>query len=248
MVPKSLIQYEIIDEPRRRPYAARVDFLLGKDIELPLDGLVCLLATNDATVELEISPSQPKGDLQHLKCYRATIQGFKTSHEAEINGLRLSMSLLWAAISRKFTLKLEYHALLPCVVYDRTIQNGGIGNLSYGYSFWPGNTNALADLMQEVLADSKSVDSQLLLSMELFAAARLEVTERARFIGLVSALEPLARPSDYPISIKQLISNFRDQLRSIEVPELSESETQKVRNSLNGRLRELERESIRQAL
>jgi len=239
---------QIIDEPKRCPYAVRVDFLLGKDIQLPLEGPVCLLAKDDAVVELQLSPDKPLGDLQHLKCYRATIQGFQIYHEAELNGLRLSTALLWTAISRKFTLKLEYHALFPYVIYDRTIQFGGVSSRAYGSTFWPGDTNVFAKLMREVFVSREVVDRQLLLSMELFSAARIEVTERARFLSLVSALEPLAQPLDYPQSIKEVINDFRAQLNKVVIPDMPEIDFQKIRNSLNGRLGQLERESIRQAL
>jgi hypothetical protein len=251
MVSKVSVQAEIYEEPKRRPYAARVDFLLGDDVELKDFGhSVCLLSTNNIVIELQYT-EQPEGNLKHLKRYRAIIQGFATAGEAETNGLRLSMSLLWTAISRKFALRLDYHTPLPCVVYDRTAQNSGIlfeTKFRVGRPYWSVNAGDLAEQMQEVLTTTESVDRQLLLSMELFAAARLEMTERARFIGLVSALEPLAKPLEYSENVKQMIKKFRDQLRTTEIPGSSEQDIQRLKNSLDGRLRELEHESIRQAL
>jgi len=53
------------------------------------------------------------------------------------------------------------------------------------------------ELINQVLSKKIDFDPKLLISMELFASARLESTERARFIGLVSSLEPLTAQESY---------------------------------------------------
>ena len=86
-------------------------------------------------------------------------------------------------------------------------------------------------------------DPKLLISMELFASARLESTERAKFIGLVSALEPLAGQEPYNNEeVDNLISSF--------ISKINDSKTipEKARNSLTGRVRSLSKESISQAI
>jgi hypothetical protein len=75
--------------------------------------------------------------------------------------------------------------------------------------------------------------------MELFASTRLEISERARFISLVSSLEPLAVPRKYPESTKNLIDIFNLRLKETDFPELSPEDNSKVKNSLTGRLLEL---------
>ena len=239
---------EMDQEPKRRPYGAKVEFLLGEDIQLSLDGPVCLLVSDDTVVQLELAPEQPLGSLSYLKKYRASIEGFATASEGETAGIKLSLALLWAAVSRPFTLRLDYHTPLPCIVYDRTASSGGMSMREHLSVCRRVNAGDLAELMQDVMSTSVSADRHLLMSMELFAAARLEMTERAKFVSLVSSLEPLAAPADYPRSITNLVQNYLKQLQAASIPELSEEDTSGIKKSLNGRLRELEHESIRQAL
>jgi hypothetical protein len=239
---------EIDREPRRRPYAARIDFFLGEGIQLSLDGPASLLAADDAIVGLDLAPDQPLGPLKHLKRYRASIEGFATASHAEAMGLKLALALLWSAITKAFTMRLDYHAPLPCVVYDRSNVSGGISFRAYGSVFSRATAADFADMMRDVLATPMEVDRRLLLSMELFSAARLEVSDRAKFLGLVSSLEPLAFQAEYPNSVLQLIDSLRDQLQSTDLNGLSNIEASNVKASLDGRLQQLRRESIRQAL
>jgi hypothetical protein len=83
----------------------------------------------------------------------------------------------------------------------------------------------------------------LLLSMELFASARLEATERTRFIGLVSALEPLAKQKqlEYP-NLNQIIQDAVSKVKdSLDIPE-------NVKRSIIGSIGNLKRESVSQAI
>jgi hypothetical protein len=85
-------------------------------------------------------------------------------------------------------------------------------------------------------------DQKLLLSMELFCAAGLEPSQRAVFLGLVSALEPLAQTAN----LGRDVSSFVDEcLCALEADPAIPQET---KNSLKGRLGQLRGESIRQAL
>jgi len=83
--------------------------------------------------------------------------------------------------------------------------------------------------MTDVVANSTIVDRQLLLSMELYAGASLEISDRAKFLGRVSALEPLATPNRYPHSITTLIDNFRQQLQSEELSDISSADKAKFK-------------------
>jgi hypothetical protein len=248
MAKKNILR-EIDREPKKRPYGARIDFFLDEEgIQFSLDGPASLLATEDAIVQLDLAPDQPLGPLKDKKLYRANIEGFATAGEAEVMGLKLSLALLWSAITMYFGMRLEYHSPLPCIVYDRTDSHGGISARGYLSSHYPATAADLAELMSEVLASSISVDRQLLLSMELFAAAGLEVSDRAKFLGLVSSLEPLASQRKYSTSVINLINSFRAQLRSSDLSDINGDEATRVKASLNDRLKQLEQESIRQAL
>jgi hypothetical protein len=85
-------------------------------------------------------------------------------------------------------------------------------------------------------------DEKLLLSMEIFCAAGLESSQRAVFLALVSALEPLAREAFLGDGVATFVNDCVAQLRTSDtVPSM-------LKASLEGRLQQLRNESIRQAL
>lgn len=239
---------EIEKEPLRYPYAARVDFILGEDIELALDCPVSLLTSANYNIQMQLSPDQPMGPLQHLKKFRILIEGYSTAGKAEAGGLQLSLALLWAAVSKRFTLRLDYHTPLPCIVYERTAPRGGNSLRGFIRSYWPVSVHEFSELLGEIMENPITVDRQLLLSMELYAASKLELSERAKFISLVSSLEPLAVPAKYPTAIEEMITGFCNQVKDVKLPEFQLDEANRVKDSLEGRIRELSQESIRQAI
>jgi len=81
-----------------------------------------------------------------------------------------------------------------------------------------------------------------MLSMEIFTGARLESSQRARFLAIVSALEPLSEGR----SLGPEVSAFVDSCIARLDQELSVSTT--ARESIRGRLQHLRAESIRQGI
>ena len=70
--------------------------------------------------------------------------------------------------------------------------------------------------------------------MQFYAAARLEVSEGAKFITLMIALEALAVQKDYGEDIGSLLADLAAQLE--RSPTLSGEDKASMRNSLAGRL------------
>jgi len=234
---------QIIDEsPNRRPYGAKVGIILDVGDELGFNDEACLLVDDDKSI-VRISPLQDESQLgrqqpQKLDVY---VEGFATAGEAEQKGLKLSLALLWAAVSRKHPLRLDYHTPRPCMVYDR-IQESGSGCMTSASLTVAMDSSRMVELVKEIFSANIDVDEKLLVSMELFASARLETTERARFVGLVSSLEPLAQQKAYDNpELKQLVESFVEQLKTTSIPE-------DIKSSLNGRINGLKNESITQAI
>lgn len=73
--------------------------------------------------------------------------------------------------------------------------------------------------------------------MELFTSARLEATERTRFLGLVSSLEPLATQELHGGDVPELIDNYLSMLRDASISE-------EIRNSLRSSINNLKKESV----
>lgn len=100
---------QIIDEsPNRHPYGPKVGIILDVGDELGFNDQACLLVDDDKSI-VRISPLQDESQLgrqqpQKLDVY---VEGFATEGEAEQKGLKLSLALLWAAVSRKHPLRLD---------------------------------------------------------------------------------------------------------------------------------------------
>ncbi|MBW4423405.1 MAG: hypothetical protein KME50_02805 [Nostoc desertorum CM1-VF14] len=230
-------RYEIADKPKLRPYGSKVDIILGGDSQFGFDGESCLILGNELIVRL-IPRQNKKFEFQKFTAY---LEGFATASEAEEAGLKFAMSVLWAAVSLRCPLRLEYHTPLPCVVYDRTSHEGM--SSYFALSFTSGASLVVEVLEQSFTSNIPINNKRLLVSMELFAAARLEATERAKFIGLVSALEPLAEQKkfEYP-DLKKIVKDTLNKVQdSLDLPD-------DIKRSLEGSIRNLTRESVSHAI
>lgn len=238
----------IRDEPARSPYAARVTFLIGDNVDLKIDGPVTLVTSYPRPIELRVAKRQPFGRFAPFKRFVAEAIGFNSAGTAEAEGLRLALAFLWAAASRHFPLYLDYSTVLPVTVYDRTSESGGLSVRAHGRVTLNMGLASLIDQMDQVLERQDPIDRALLLSLELFAGARLELTERARFITLVSALEPLAEQQTLPDGVATLVGGFLSELGRTKLPTDDLNGPNRLRQSLMGRIRSLKRESVRQAI
>ncbi len=101
----------------------------------------------------------------------------------------------------------------------------------------------LVELINEIFSDENiEVEEKLLVSMELFTSAKLETSDRAKFVGLVSSLEPLAQSEAYGNpELEKLVDNFLHQLNNTSIPD-------NIKRSVEGRIRDLKKESISQAI
>jgi len=233
----------IFESPNRRPYASKIAMILGEGLEIGFDGEACLLTEEKCIVRISPDKEKTKKDGKTLQKLNATIEGFTTASEAEQMGFKLSLALLWSAVSRKWPLKLDYHTPKPCMVYNRTQSGGSFHVVASGSLHLRDDPKTVTKLINQILSKKKDVDPKLLISMELFTSARLESTERTRFVGLVSSLEPLASQESYNNQeIDDLVKKFIGQLSNIT------SINNNIKNSIAGRARELCNESISQSI
>jgi hypothetical protein len=230
----------ISGSPKRRPYASKISIILPEGLEYRFDGETSLLL--DVPYIVRIKPVNETEKGRKNQKLTAIAEGFSTAGEAEQVGLRLSLAIMWSAVSRKWPLKLDYHTPQPCMIFDRT-QTGGLGfSCSASVTIGSG-ASQVTKLINEVLSKNLPFSPKLLISMELFTSARLESTERAKFIGLVSSLEPLATVAGYNNEdIDKLVSTFTQDLRKIG------SISDKIKHSIEARANALRNESIAQAI
>ena len=233
----------ISENPNRRPYAAGVTLILQTGTEYGLDGEVCLLTEGDFIVRLKPEKKAKAQDGVRLRRITATIEGFGAACKAEEMGLRLSLALLWCAVSTKHHLKLDYHTPQPCVVFDRTHGSSRVGSYDEVNLTLTKSLGAIDEAINQVLSKEVKCDPCLLISMELYASSELESTERAKFVSLVSSLEPLAKQESYHnAELDEAVNQFTSQVKGLS------SLDGAVKDSVAGRAYELKRQSISKSI
>jgi hypothetical protein len=225
----------ILGQPAKRPYGAKVKVhvLTGGAIGVEE---VCISLHSGAF--LAITPVS-KAPWEGGKKFLVTLEGFPTAASAESAGRRLVQALLWMAVSTDAPMRLEYLSYEPAAVFERNRSNG---ITCEAYCESGRSPNMVLGELQEAYAQLKEPDEKLLLSMEIFCAARLESSQRAVFLAVVSALEPLAQEAHLGDSVDTFVAQCVALLKE------SHSIPSDICNSLNGRLLQLRQESIRQAL
>jgi hypothetical protein len=166
------------------------------------------------------------------------LEGFSTATSAEEQGRQLSQAVLWMAISLNYGLRLSYRTREPSTVFERLKARGDTA-WGEGEVGWQPQV-----VLEQLVAGFAAPvpDLQTLLSMEIFCSASLEASDRAKFLTAVSALEPLAESQP----LGREVDDFVDQC--LRLLRANTSIDGKHRLSLEGRLRDLKCESIRQAL
>lgn len=170
--------------------------------------------------------------------YEIQVEAFSTGAAAEAVGMQVAQALLLTALDLDFGVRLDYANHWPSTIYDRTVSTRFTAAVM-GVGSWEETIilEKLTDALQEPLRNRK-----LTLSMELLASSYLEANERAKFIMAVSSLEPLAESQDLGCEVEAFVSAVLANLQS----NTSISET--LRPSLEGRVRQLRKESVRQSL
>lgn len=226
----------ILGQPQKRPYGVKVRIHLQTAASIGNVENVCVSLNTGAFLSITPTRTAP---WEGGKKYVVTLEGFPTAASAEASGRRLVQALLWMAVSVDAPLRLEYLSYEPASVFERN-QSSGFTCEAFGeVGFAP---NVVLGELQEAYALLKEPDEKLLLSMEIFCAARLESSQRAVFLALVSALEPLAQEAPLGEAVNQFVAECVNLLKATaNIPP-------DLRASLEGRLKQLRQESIRQAL
>jgi len=206
-----------------------------------LEGEVCLLTDTDYIIKMLPRQAEQADSTCGFRACDILVEGFATAGEDERKGLEITFGMLWGAISERYSVRLQYQTPLPCVVYDRTRQGSGIFITGSATVILGKPPARVASAINEALSSKERGNEKLLLAMELFASARQELTERSRFIGLVSSLEPLAEQQSYGNDISATINQFKDQIKELELPS-------HIGASLIGRVENLSTESVLSAI
>lgn len=182
------------------------------------------------------------------KVWDVKLTGFKTACAAEKAGIKLAESFLWYSVSKNFPMRLIYHKSLPCTVFDRT-KGPSLECFGFGHSTQTEKATDIIDGIKESFFSTHEPEidkERLILSMEIFSSSQLEITNRARFISLITSLEALALQKDYKEYTEHVKGKIDDLIEAIKN---EENIPEKIRCSLIGKIkREMSVESVRQAI
>ncbi len=182
----------------------------------------------------------PKGNAPWEGGQRMQLQleGFSKAAEAEASGRRLVQALLWTAIQQRTALQLQYESYEPAYIFER---NRSLGMTCNGYMTMGNNPQKVIESLHKSYVFLPEPQPEILLSMEIFAGARLETSERAKYLLMVSSLEPLAKPESLGVTVDSFVADTINTLKNSDIEE-------SVKNSLMVRVKSLREESIGQSL
>lgn len=229
------------------PYAVRVSLRLGSNVELGLtEDEVLLPFADDYTLRVVQEHVNPREQVIFLKRITVHLEAFSSACEAERAGKLLAIAVLWVAASKRVTIDFERRTGdFPFAIRDRT-QSSGISMRAEGRVHANVSPEEFSSIAGEAFKLGRDFPQHVLTSMEFYASARMESTERARFIGLMTSLEALSVQHDHGDEVAGLLGNLASQLEGSSL--LAGDEKASLRNSLSSGLRQLRRESVRQAI
>lgn len=229
------------------PYAVKIELTLGSNIGLLMqDSELRFPFAEGHIIRFVKEHSNKREQANFLKRISVHLESFSSACAAEQAGKQLALSLLWVAASKRVTLTFDrWTGKYPFAIRDRT-RSSGMEVRAEGHSYREVKPEELHAVAEEAYKSRIDVPADLLTSMEFFAASRLEITERARFISLMTALEALTIQQDYGDEIATLLDDLA--LRLERSPILVGEEKKSLRASLSERIKKLRRESVRQAI
>jgi hypothetical protein len=232
---------------RTHPYSVWMQLVLGSNIELLLDGDdVRLPFAGSYTLRIVRERTPAREEASDQTRIAVHLDAFASASEAERAGRLLTTSFLWFAAFKRVTIGFRKRTGdYLFAIRDRT-QSSGITMEGEGRAFYKVAPDELASVAEQAFKAEIDVSQSVLISMEFFAAARLESTQRARFVSLMTALEALAEQADYGDELGSVLFEIATQIESH--PSLQGPEMKSLRASLSGRVSQLRTESVRQAI
>ncbi len=226
----------IVNKSHKRPYGVRILFKTWTLGTLGNLENVCLLTKTGLNLTITSSKKVP---WEAGRPMQIELDGFASAAEAETTGRKLTMALLWHAIKHEHALLLNYKTQEPSYVYERNRSSGFSG---FGYGDNIINQSTVIDHLCVDHSEIPDNDPKLLLSMEVFAASKLETSERAKFLSVVSSLELLASRKKHGKEVKEFINQILKKLKEDDQIDIE------IKKSISSSIGCLKNESISQSL
>lgn len=173
------------------------------------------------------------------KAYHLSLEGFRTASHAEAAGRELASAVLWTCVSLDVAARRDYQTLEPGRVFDRT-RAPGFEDTGFGMLGWP--TEKVAGELVRVHGTLGHVDAKIALSMEnlRWCSDGVESTGSVCVDGFGARAVGCASFARWP--------DRRAREAGAGAVDQNDSLDGAAKLSLRGRLTQLRKESIRQAL
>jgi hypothetical protein len=244
-----LIPESDVPPDEQNPYIVTIGFKLGSNVEMTmLSDAVRVEFGNDRLLVIRREIDFPSDTDNDRKRFSISLGTFVAGEEAAEAGEKLTAALLWVAVTRRITIQIErteddryYNVHRRYIVHEPNL----LANLRVHTTI---TTDEFYEYIQEGFHAKISPSPSLLASMEFYASARIEFSERSKFIGLMTALEALSDQAHLGPQVESVLNRLAKELEA--APELAgkSPEAERIRSSLSNRMRELKRESVRQAI
>jgi len=242
---------------REKPYGVRVEFeVAGEyfvDEEETIPSFVgirdeaCVLLSDTHVFHFERDESASKHEEANI--WNAYIEGFETTAEAEKAGEWFATALMFNSVMYAPYVKIRYSLPDPYEVYSRRLPKKQSIRTFLSLKdadLYKKHTKVVNTLRKAWLStEGSNISERLFLALELYTTAQFENSDRAKFIGVVSAIEPLATQEDYSQKESYEIAAALEELCK-EVDTYT-AIPDPIRASMKGQIRNLRRESVRRA-
>ena len=133
-----------------------------------------------STIRIVKEQANPREQAIFIKRVTVDLEAFSSAGEAERAGKLLVVSILWVAASKRVTIAFEkWTGDYPFAVRDRTL-SAGISVRAEGRVYSTVKSEEFSSIAGGAFKLGKDFGPHVLTSMEFYASARMESTERAR--------------------------------------------------------------------
>ena len=230
------------------PYMVKFSLALGRNVEVfPGEADTRCSFADSHHIRIIKDGDSPRDQASYIKRFSIELEAFESACEAELAGNALAASLLWITVSKRVSLTFDrWTGSFPFAVQNRTQSNRGLPSPQEVRVFAPMKHEEFFAIAEKAFKTRVEVTDSLLASMEFYASAQMETTQRTRFISMMTALEALSIQEDYGEELGETLKGLAKQLESS--PLLAGPENKSMRESLCERLKQLKRESVRRAI
>jgi len=226
------------------PYEIELDIYLGSNAIFEIDEDIILDFSDDLVLRIHKQDTSPREQQLGISRLRLSLLAFSDATKAEVSGKQLVFAILWLAASHSVSIQFQkFVGEFPFTIRDRNQSRGsemrGEGRVSRNIE-----REKFREICKEAFESRRDIPNEMLISMEIFASAKFESSERAKFVAMVTALEAICKQREYGNEVEVFIKAAK------ALPEFASlfDQEQSIKDSFASRISNFKRESVRQSI